>query len=150
MNDPKTNRNIVRTKIGIVFQDFNLFPHMTVLKNISFAPIKLLKMSQKDTELLAHTLLKKIGIPEKWNVFPKELSGGQKQRVAITRALAMQPKTMLVDEPTSALDPEIIKELLDLMKALAREGMTMVVVTHEMGFAREVATASSLSMREVL
>ena len=94
--------------------------------------------------------LKKVGIPEKWNVFPKELSGGQKQRVAITRALAMQPKTMLVDEPTSALDPEIIKELLDLMKALAREGMTMVVVTHEMGFAREVATASSLSMREVL
>jgi ABC-type polar amino acid transport system ATPase subunit len=114
---------------------------MTVLKDISFAPIKLLKMSQKAEDA------------EKWNVFPNELSGGQKQRVAITRALAMQPKAMLVDEPTSALDPEIIKGVLDLMKTLAREGMTMVamvVVTHEMGFAREVATASSLSMREVL
>jgi ABC-type polar amino acid transport system ATPase subunit len=142
--------NILRTKIGIVFQDFNLFPHITVLKNISFVPVQLLKMSQKDAEPLTHTLLEEIGIPEKWNVFADELSGGQKQRVAITRVLAMQPKAMLVVELTSALDLEIIKEGLDLMKTLARKGMTMVAVTYEAGFAQEVATASSLSMREVV
>jgi ABC-type polar amino acid transport system ATPase subunit len=140
VNDPKTNLNSLRTKIGIVFQDFNLFPHMTVLQNLSFAPIKLLKMNQKDAELLSHELLQKVGIPEKWSVYPAHLSGGQKQRVAIARALAMQPRAMLFDEPTSALDPEMIKEVLDVMKALAREGMTMIVVTHEMGFAREVAS----------
>jgi ABC-type polar amino acid transport system ATPase subunit len=139
VNDTKANLNTLRTKIGIVFQDFNLFPHMTVLQNISFAPIKLLKMSQKDAELLSHSLLEKVGIPEKWNEFPFQLSGGQKQRVAIARGLAMQPKAMMFDEPTSALDPEMIKEVLDVMKTLAREGMTMIVVTHEMGFAREVA-----------
>lgn len=139
VNDPKTDLNTLRTKIGIVFQDFNIFPHMTVLQNISLAPIKLLKMSQKDADLLGHSLLQKVGIPEKWNAFPSQLSGGQKQRVAIARALAMQPKAMMFDEPTSALDPEMIKEVLDVMKTLAREGMTMIVVTHEMGFAREVA-----------
>ncbi len=140
VNHPKTNLNNLRTKLGIVFQDFNLFPHMTVLQNLSFAPIKLLKMSQKDAELLSHELLQKVGMPEKWSVYPTQLSGGQKQRVAIARALAMQPRAMLFDEPTSALDPEMIKEVLDVMKALAREGMTMIVVTHEMGFAREVAS----------
>jgi ABC-type polar amino acid transport system ATPase subunit len=112
---------------------------MTVLKNIAFAPIKLLKMKQRDAELLAHSLLEKVGIPEKYNVFPAQLSGGQKQRVAIARALAMRPQVMLFDEPTSALDPEMIKEVLDVMVNLAKENMTMVVVTHEMGFARKVA-----------
>jgi len=139
VNDPKTNLNTLRTKIGIVFQDFNLFPHMTVLKNIAFAPMKLLKMRQRDSETIAHDLLQKVGIPEKYNAFPSQLSGGQKQRVAIARALAMQPKVMLFDEPTSALDPEMIKEVLDVMANLAREHMTMVVVTHEMSFARKVA-----------
>jgi len=139
VNHPKTNLNDLRTKIGIVFQDFNLFPHMTVLKNIYIAPIKLLNMKQKDAEFLAHKLLVKVGIPEKYNSYPSHLSGGQKQRVAIARALAMDPKVMLFDEPTSALDPEMIKEVLDVMIDLAKEDMTMMVVTHEMGFARKVA-----------
>ena len=139
VNHPKTDLNTLRTKIGIVFQDFNLFPHMTVLKNISFAPIKLLKMKQGDAERIAHGLLEKVGIAEKHDALPSQLSGGQKQRVAIARALAMQPKVMLFDEPTSALDPEMIKEVLDVMSNLAKEHMTMVVVTHEMGFARNVA-----------
>jgi ABC-type polar amino acid transport system ATPase subunit len=139
VNHPKTDLNALRTKIGIVFQDFNLFPHMSVLKNIAFAPMKLLKLRQRDAEKIAHDLLQKVGIPEKYNAFPSQLSGGQKQRVAIARALAMQPKVMLFDEPTSALDPEMIKEVLDVMANLAREHMTMVVVTHEMGFARRVA-----------
>lgn len=139
VNDVKTDLDKMRVQIGIVFQDFNLFPHMTVLKNISFAPAKLLKISQKDAEKRAHSLLEKVGIPEKYAYFPAQLSGGQKQRVAIARALAMQPKIMLFDEPTSALDPEMIKEVLDVIISLAREAMTMVVVTHEMGFARKVA-----------
>ena len=139
VNHPKTDLNALRTKIGIVFQDFNLFPHMSVLKNIAFAPMKLLKLRKRDAETIAHDLLQKVGIPEKYNAFPPQLSGGQKQRVAIARALAMQPKVMLFDEPTSALDPEMIKEVLDVMANLAREHMTMVVVTHEMSFARRVA-----------
>jgi ABC-type polar amino acid transport system ATPase subunit len=139
VNHPRTNLNDLRTKIGIVFQDFNLFPHMTVLRNICIAPTKLLKMRQKEAESLAHELLGKVRIPEKHNSYPAQLSGGQKQRVAIARALAMDPKVMLFDEPTSALDPEMIKEVLDVMIDLAKEDMTMMVVTHEMGFARKVA-----------
>lgn len=139
INDPKTDINKLRSKIGVVFQDFNLFPHMTALKNITFAPIKVKGLSQGEAERIGHSLLEKVGMPEKWNTHPFELSGGQKQRVAIARALAMQPKVMLFDEPTSALDPEMIKEVLDVMISLALENMTMVVVTHEMGFARKVA-----------
>ncbi|NIS71894.1 MAG: ATP-binding cassette domain-containing protein [Proteobacteria bacterium] len=139
VNDPKTDINKLRSKIGMVFQDFNLFPHMTVLKNITFAPMKVKGLSQGEAENRACSLLAKVGMPEKCNAYPSELSGGQKQRVAMARALAMQPKVMLFDEPTSALDPEMIKEVLDVMINLAREEMTMVVVTHEMGFAREVA-----------
>lgn len=139
VDDPKTDIDQLRATIGMVFQDFNLFPHMRVLKNITFAPIKVKGLSQAEAERIAHSLLEKVGIPEKWNAYPSELSGGQKQRVAIARALAMQPKVMLFDEPTSALDPEMIKEVLDVMINLAREKMTMVVVTHEMGFARKVA-----------
>ncbi len=139
VNDPRADINKLRSKIGMVFQDFNLFPHMRVSKNITFAPIKVKGVSQAEAEQMAHSLLAKVGMPEKWNTFPSELSGGQKQRVAIARALAMQPTVMLFDEPTSALDPEMIKEVLDVMIDLAREKMTMVVVTHEMGFARKVA-----------
>ena len=139
IHDPKTDIDKLRSQIGMVFQDFNLFPHMKILKNIAFAPMKIKKMPQKEAEQIAHSLMEKVGIPEKWDAYPSELSGGQKQRVAIARALAMQPKVMLFDEPTSALDPEMIKEVLDVMINLAKENMTMVVVTHEMGFARKVA-----------
>ena len=139
VNDPNTNINEIRTEVGMVFQQFNLFPHMTVLDNITISPIKIRKMSKQDAEELAHELLAKVGLSEKATSYPEQLSGGQMQRVAIARALAMKPKIMLFDEPTSALDPEMVKEVLDVMKQLAEEGMTMVVVTHEMGFAREVA-----------
>jgi ABC-type polar amino acid transport system ATPase subunit len=129
----------VREEIGMVFQQFNLFPHLSVLRNITLAQIKVRKRSQEEAERIARDLLAKVGIPEKADNYPFQLSGGQQQRVAIARALAMQPKIMLFDEPTSALDPEMIGEVLDVMKNLAREGMTMVVVSHEMGFAKEVA-----------
>ncbi|MEZ4870217.1 MAG: amino acid ABC transporter ATP-binding protein [Caldilineaceae bacterium] len=134
-------RNIeaIRQETGMVFQQFNLFPHLTVLQNITLAPIQVRKKSKKEAEATALQLLKRVGIPEQANKFPGQLSGGQQQRVAIARALAMQPKIMLFDEPTSALDPEMIKEVLDVMKELAQSGMTMLCVTHEMGFAREVA-----------
>ncbi|MGQ9628779.1 MAG: amino acid ABC transporter ATP-binding protein [bacterium] len=135
----KTNINRVRQEVGMVFQQFNLFPHMTALENITIAQIKVRKRSKGEAERIAHQLLQKVGIPEKANVYPSKLSGGQQQRVAIARALAMNPKIMLFDEPTSALDPEMIGEVLDVMRDLARDGMTMIVVTHEMGFAREVA-----------
>ncbi|MGM0507649.1 MAG: amino acid ABC transporter ATP-binding protein [Fusobacteriota bacterium] len=136
----KININKIRTKVGIVFQHFNLFPHKTVLENIILAPIKVKKMKRKEAEKLAMELLKKVGLEEKRDVYPNKLSGGQKQRIAIARAMAMEPEVLLFDEPTSALDPEMIKEVLDVMVDLAKEGMTMVVVTHEMGFAREVST----------
>ena len=131
--------NAMRQNLGMVFQSFNLFPHMTVLRNLSVAPMKLRGLSRADAEERALYLLKKVGLADKVNVYPNTLSGGQQQRVAIARALAMQPHIMLFDEPTSALDPEMIGEVLDVMVSLAREGMTMVCVTHEMGFAREVA-----------
>ena len=139
INDNSCNVNLLREKIGMVFQQFNLFPHMSVKKNIMLAPQKLLKKSNEEAEALALDLLNKIGLPDKSDVYPAMLSGGQKQRVAIARALAMNPDVMLFDEPTSALDPEMVGEVLELMKELASTGMTMVVVTHEMGFAREVA-----------
>ena len=135
----KTDINLVRRKMGMVFQQFNLFPHMTVLKNMTLAPIKLLKMSKEDAEKKAMELLERVGLADRANAYPSQLSGGQKQRVAIVRALCMTPDVMLFDEPTSALDPEMVGEVLDVMKTLASEGMTMAVVTHEMGFAREVA-----------
>ena len=136
---PKTNINLHRQKMGMVFQQFNLFPHMTVLKNMTLAPIKLLKMSKEDAEKQALELLDRVGLKDRANSYPSQLSGGQKQRVAIVRALCMKPEVMLFDEPTSALDPEMVGEVLEVMKSLANEGMTMAVVTHEMGFAREVA-----------
>src|SRR5690606_36593624 len=139
INDLKTDINEVRTEVGMVFQQFNLFPHMTVLENITMAPMLIRKMSKQEAEELAFELLQKVGLREKAYNYPQQLSGGQQQRVAIARALAMKPKVMLFDEPTSALDPEMVQEVLDVMKQLAKEGMTMVVVTHEMGFAREVA-----------
>ncbi|WP_240193314.1 amino acid ABC transporter ATP-binding protein [Desulfobulbus alkaliphilus] len=139
INNPKNDINALRMEMGMVFQSFNLFPHKTVLQNLTMAPIKLKKVPRPQAEELAMGLLKKVGIEEKSAVYPVKLSGGQKQRVAIARALAMTPKIMLFDEPTSALDPEMIGEVLDVMVTLAREGMTMAVVTHEMGFAREVA-----------
>ena len=139
ITDPKTNINLHRQKMGMVFQQFNLFPHMTVLKNLTLAPMKLLKISKEDAEKQALELLKRIGLEEKAFEYPNQLSGGQKQRVAIVRALAMKPDVMLFDEPTSALDPEMVGEVLEVMKDLAKDGMTMAVVTHEMGFAREVA-----------
>ncbi|MBI1730557.1 amino acid ABC transporter ATP-binding protein [Candidatus Acetothermia bacterium] len=135
----RTNLNKVRQEIGIVFQSFNLFPHMTVMKNITIGPTKVKRISPQESKEIAVQLLKRIGIPEKADFYPDQLSGGQQQRVAIARALAMKPKVMLFDEPTSALDPEMISEVLDLMRELASEKMTMVVVTHEMGFAREAA-----------
>jgi ABC-type polar amino acid transport system ATPase subunit len=139
LSDPKTNLYKVRRKIGMVFQKFELYPHMTVLHNITLAPMKVLKRSKKEAEKRAMGLLERVGIPEKAVEYPANLSGGQQQRVAIARSLAMDPDYMLFDEPTSALDPEMIKEVLDVMIDLAKEGMTMIVVTHEMGFAREVA-----------
>ncbi|MBR3721694.1 MAG: amino acid ABC transporter ATP-binding protein, partial [Selenomonadaceae bacterium] len=132
--------NQVRAEVGMVFQRFNLFPHMNVLENIVLAPMKVRKISREDAEKKAQELLERVGLADKWNAYPEQLSGGQQQRVAIARALAMNPKVMLFDEPTSALDPELVGEVLDVMKELARSGMTMVVVTHEMGFAREVGT----------
>ena len=135
---PKSNINKVREEIGMVFQHFNLFPHLTVAQNITLAPIELNRMTKEEAKTKAAELLEMVGLSEKIDVFPNSLSGGQKQRVAIARALAMNPDIMLFDEPTSALDPEMVGEVLEVMKRLAREGMTMVVVTHEMGFAREV------------
>ena len=137
-NDTR-NIDAIRRDVGIVFQSFNLFPHLKVIRNITLAPIKVRKLPAKQAETLAMELLERVGIPEQADKYPSELSGGQQQRVAIARALAMQPKIMLFDEPTSALDPEMIKEVLDVMRELARSGMTMIVITHEMGFAREVA-----------
>jgi glutamine transport system ATP-binding protein len=136
--DKKTNINEVRTEVGMVFQHFHLFPHMTVLDNIMLAPLKVRKSSSESAREKGLQLLKKVGLEDKANAYPSSLSGGQKQRVAIARALAMEPNIMLFDEPTSALDPEMVGEVLEVMKQLAKEGMTMVVVTHEMGFAREV------------
>jgi polar amino acid transport system ATP-binding protein len=139
VNDPKNDINKIRQNMGMVFQQFNLFPHKTVLDNLTMAPIKPRGMSSKDAEALGMELLKRVGIGDKANVYPAMLSGGQQQRVAIARALAMQPQLMLFDEPTSALDPEMVGEVLDVMVNLAKEGMTMICVTHEMGFARSVA-----------
>ncbi len=139
ITDKKTNINIHRQKMGMVFQHFNLFPHMTILKNMTLAPMKLLKKSQADAETQARALLERVGLADRADAYPSQLSGGQKQRIAIVRALCMDPEVMLFDEPTSALDPEMVGEVLEVMKELAREGMTMVVVTHEMGFAREMA-----------
>jgi ABC-type polar amino acid transport system, ATPase component len=140
ITDKKTNINKLRCKMGMVFQQFNLFPHLSVLENITLAPVKLGIMTKDEAEQKAMDLLKRIGLTEKANAYPNQLSGGQKQRIAIVRALAMNPDVMLFDEPTSALDPEMVGEVLDLMEQLANEGMTMVVVTHEMRFARKVAT----------
>ena len=139
LTDPKTNLDLCRQKMGMVFQHFNLFPHLTVLQNITLAPVTLKLKTQEEAEKEAMELLERIGLPDKANVYPSTLSGGQKQRIAIVRSLAMHPDVMLFDEPTSALDPEMVGEVLEVMKDLARDGMTMVVVTHEMGFAREVA-----------
>jgi len=138
LTDKSTDINKVRAEVGMVFQRFNLFPHMTVLKNVALAPVKVKKMSPEAAEVMCLDLLEKVGLSDKAHVYPAQLSGGQMQRVAIARALAMKPKVMLFDEPTSALDPEMVGEVLAVMKDLAEEGMTMVVVTHEMGFAREV------------
>ncbi|QAT41105.1 amino acid ABC transporter ATP-binding protein [Clostridium sp. JN-9] len=138
ITDKKNDINKLREKMGMVFQQFNLFPHKTVLENITIAPINVKKMSSDEAKSIAFKLLKKIGLEEKADSFPAQLSGGQKQRIAIARALAMEPDVMLFDEPTSALDPEMVGEVLNVMKELASEGMTMVVVTHEMGFAKEV------------
>lgn len=140
ITEPGYDIQKVRRKMGMVFQQFNLFPHMTVLQNITFAPVRLGLMSQKEAEQKARELLSRIGLPDKEGAYPAQLSGGQKQRIAIVRSLAMNPDVMLFDEPTSALDPEMVGEVLQLMKELAEDGMTMVVVTHEMGFAKEVAT----------
>ncbi len=140
INAPKTNVNKLRQKMGMVFQHFNLFPHLTVMQNITLAPVKLKLQSKEEAEQNALRLLERIGLADKAEAYPSMISGGQKQRIAIVRALAMNPDVMLFDEPTSALDPEMVGEVLELMKELANDGMTMVVVTHEMGFAREVAT----------
>jgi len=138
LTNPKIDINSIRSRVGMVFQHFNLFPHMTVLDNITLGPRKIKKMSQSEAEAAALPLLEKVGLSDKASVYPDSLSGGQKQRVAIARALAMEPKVMLFDEPTSALDPELVGDVLQVMQDLAKEGMTMVVVTHEMGFAKEV------------
>ncbi|MBQ3255892.1 MAG: amino acid ABC transporter ATP-binding protein [Oscillospiraceae bacterium] len=135
----KANINLHRQKMGMVFQHFNLFPHMTILKNMTLAPMKLHGKSKEEAEAMAMSLLNRVGLGDRANAYPSQLSGGQKQRVAIVRALCMEPEVMLFDEPTSALDPEMVGEVLDVMKGLAKEGMTMVLVTHEMGFAKEVA-----------
>ena len=140
VTDPKTDINAVRRQMGMVFQHFNLFPNMTIRKNITLAPVRTKLMGQAEADDTATALLRRVGLEEKADAYPAQLSGGQKQRIAIVRALAMRPKLMLFDEPTSALDPEMVGEVLDVMKELAREGMTMVVVTHEMGFAREVGS----------
>lgn len=139
ITDPAVDINIHRRKMGMVFQQFNLFPHMTVMKNLTLAPTKLLKMSPAEAEKKALAILERVGLKDRANAYPSQLSGGQKQRVAIVRALCMNPDVMLFDEPTSALDPEMVGEVLSVMKQLAEEGMTMIVVTHEMGFARDVA-----------
>ncbi|MBU1161022.1 MAG: amino acid ABC transporter ATP-binding protein [Proteobacteria bacterium] len=139
LKDKNTDINFIRTEVGMVFQQFNLFPHMTATENVTLGPIKVRKMPKKDAQRLGLELLRKVGLEDKANVYPDQLSGGQKQRVAIARSLALTPKAMLFDEPTSALDPELVGEVLEVMKALVLEGMTMVVVSHEMGFAREVA-----------
>ena len=140
ITDPKTNIDLHRRKMGMVFQHFNLFPHMTILRNMTLAPMRVLKKPREEAEATAMKLLERVGLADKAGNYPKQLSGGQQQRVAIVRALCMEPEVMLFDEPTSALDPEMVGEVLDVMKQLASEGMTMVVVTHEMGFAREVAS----------
>mgnify|MGYP002625422982 CR=1 FL=1 len=140
ITDPKTDINLHRQKMGMVFQQFNLFPHMTVLANLTLGPIKLLKQSKAEAEENAMKLLERVGLADRADAYPNQLSGGQKQRIAIVRALAMNPDVLLFDEPTSALDPEMVGEVLEVMKTLAKEGMTMAVVTHEMGFAREVGT----------
>lgn len=137
--DPDTDINYVRTEAGMVFQQFNLFPHMNVLSNVTLGPVKVRKMVRSEAEKIGLSLLEKVGLADKAHNYPEQLSGGQKQRVAIARALSLQPKVILFDEPTSALDPELVGEVLEVMKQLASEGMTMVVVTHEMGFARDVA-----------
>jgi ABC-type polar amino acid transport system ATPase subunit len=140
ITDPRVDINVHRQKMGMVFQQFNLFPHMKVLQNLTLAPIKLLKKTQAEAEETAMSLLARVGLADRAHAYPSQLSGGQKQRIAIVRALCMNPDVMLFDEPTSALDPEMVGEVLDVMKSLAQGGMTMVVVTHEMGFAREVGT----------
>ena len=140
ITDKSVDINIHRQKMGMVFQQFNLFPHMTVLRNMTIGPMKLLKQSKAEAEKNAMALLERVGLADRADAYPSQLSGGQKQRIAIVRALAMNPDVMLFDEPTSALDPEMVGEVLEVMKQLAKEGMTMVVVTHEMGFAREVGT----------
>ena len=140
ITSPKVDIDLHRRKMGMVFQHFNLFPHKTILENITLAPIKLLKKSKEEANAKAMELLEMVGLAEKANAYPSQLSGGQKQRIAIVRSLAMEPEVMLFDEPTSALDPEMVGEVLEIMKQLAKGGMTMVVVTHEMGFAKEVGT----------
>ena len=140
ITDPKTNIDLHRQKMGMVFQHFNLFPHMTILRNMTLAPMRVLKKSREEAEAKAMQLLERVGLADKAANYPKQLSGGQQQRVAIVRALAMDPEVMLFDEPTSALDPEMVGEVLEVMKQLAADGMTMAVVTHEMGFAREVGS----------
>ena len=140
ITDPKTNIDLIRRQMGMVFQHFNLFPNMTIRKNITLAPVRTKLMTKAEADETAVSLLTRVGLQDKIDAYPAQLSGGQKQRVAIVRALAMRPKVMLFDEPTSALDPEMVGEVLDVMKELANEGMTMVVVTHEMGFAREVGS----------
>lgn len=140
ITDPKSDINLHRQKIGMVFQHFNLFPHKTILENMTLAPIKVLKKSKEEAEAKAMELLKRVGLEEKANAYPAQLSGGQKQRIAIVRSLCMDPDVMLFDEPTSALDPEMVGEVLNVMRELAEEGMTMAIVTHEMGFAKEVGT----------